>query len=119
MSILPRVLPFSSSTRAGSLVFISGQGGLDPATGRIVGPGLEEQTVCTMRNIERILQESNLNFSHVKKVNIYLTRREDYVAFNEIYARFFNEAYPARTTVYCDLNYDLLVEIDVIASIDG
>jgi len=118
MSILPKVLPFSSYTRAGSLVFVSGQGGLDPATGNIVGPTLEEQTVRTMMNIEAVLKESGLNFSHVKKANIYLARREDYVEFNDIYARFFTEPYPARTTVYCDLNYDLLVEIDVVASAD-
>jgi 2-iminobutanoate/2-iminopropanoate deaminase len=47
-----------------------------------------------------------------------LVRQEDYTKFNEIYARYFKAPYPARTTVYCSLNYDLLVEIDVIASAD-
>lgn len=111
-------LPFSPLARSGSTVYVSGQGGLDPETGMVVGPMLEEQTTRTMANIEAILNKSGLNLSHVKKVNIYLVRREDYAKFNEIYARFFKAPYPARTTVYCSLNYDLLVEIDVIASAD-
>lgn len=116
MTIGKKVLPFSSAAIAGNLVFISGQGGLNPDTGEVVGKTLEEQTVRTMLNIQRILEENNLNFSHVKKANIYLANREDYTEFNRIYSQFVTEPFPARTTIYCDLNYDLLVEIDVIAA---
>ncbi|MEF2244191.1 RidA family protein [Paenibacillus sp. IITD108] len=111
------VLPFSSATKTDGLLFVSGQGGLDPATGKVVGASLEEQTAQTMDNIKTILAEHGLSFSHVKKVNIYLSQRGLYSAFNELYAHYFQAPYPARTTVYCDLNYDLLVEIDVIASL--
>ena len=92
------------------------QGGLDPVTVEVVGPSLEEQTAQTMDNIGAILAENGLSFNHVKKVNIYLSQRELYKTFNELYAEYFQAPYPARTTVYCELNYDLLVEIDVIAS---
>lgn len=116
MTIGKKVLPFSTAVITGNLVFISGQGGLNPDTGEVVGQTLEEQTVRTMLNIQRILVENNLNFSHVKKANIYLANREDYTEFNRIYSQFVTVPFPARTTIYCDLNYDLLVEIDVIAS---
>ncbi|MEF2244777.1 RidA family protein [Paenibacillus sp. IITD108] len=118
MSIQSKVLPFSSASFSGSLVFVSGQGGLDPITGEVVGPTLEEQTVRTMLNIQAILHANNMDFNQVKKANIFLAKREHYAEFNEIYARYFSAPYPARTTVYCDLNYDLLVEIDVVASVD-
>ncbi|MCU6709586.1 RidA family protein [Paenibacillus sp. J5C_2022] len=110
-------LPFSLSSRLGSAVYVSGQVGLDPVSGAVVGPTLEEQTVQTMRNIQSILKGEGLDFSDVKKVSVYLTKREFFETFNEIYIRFFKEPYPARTTIYCDLNYDLLVEIDVVAEL--
>ncbi|MFD0962227.1 RidA family protein [Paenibacillus chungangensis] len=108
-------LPFSLSSRLGSAVYVSGQVGLDPVSGAVVGPTLEEQTVQTMRNIQSILKGEGLDFSDVKKVSVYLIKREFFDEFNEIYVRYFEEPYPARTTIYCDLNYDLLVEIDVVA----
>ena len=108
-------LPFSSAARTDSLLFVSGQGGLDPLTGEIVGPAIKEQTIQTMENIEAILAEHGLGFNDVKKVNVYLADRKLYKAFNELYGQYFSSSYPARTTVYCELNYDLLVEIDVIA----
>ncbi|WP_214630254.1 RidA family protein [Paenibacillus agaridevorans] len=114
-----RILPISSATRTGNLVFVSGQGGLDPLTSAVVGPSLEEQTVQTMENILTILADNGLTFDHVKKANIYLAKREHYAEFNAIYARYFTNIFPARTTVYCELNYDLLVEIDVIAQLES
>ncbi|MCD9023817.1 RidA family protein [Cohnella silvisoli] len=107
--------PFSSSSRTDSCLYISGQGGLDPLTGAVVGSDIESQTVSTMEHIRRILIEAGSSLKDVVKVNVYLTDRGLYNEFNEVYARFFEAPYPARTTIYCDLNYDLLVEIDAIA----
>lgn len=107
--------PFSSARHTESLVFVSGQGGLDPETGQVVGDDLESQTVQTMENIRRILEQNDLTLDDVVKANIYLKRRDDYNEFNEIYGRFFTPPYPSRTAIYCDLNFDILVEIDVIA----
>ncbi len=113
-----KALQISSATFESPLMFEYVQVVYDPQTGAVVGPSLEEQTIQTMENILAILREQQLDFSHVKKANIYLAKREHYQEFNELYARYFTEKFPARTTVYCDLNYDLLVEIDVIACSD-
>ncbi|GIP34636.1 RidA family protein [Paenibacillus sp. J2TS4] len=109
-------LPFSSAVQTGSYVYVSGQGGIDPQTHCIVGLDLESQTRQTMDNIREVLTAASLDWEHVVKVNVYLADRSLYEEFNQIYARYFNSFFPARTLVYCALNYDLLVEIDVIAS---
>jgi len=110
-------VPFSSATPTESLLFVSGQGGVDPHTGDITADDLEHQTIVTVQNIERILSQSGLTLRDVVKVNVYLSKREHYELFNRIYARLFPCPYPARTLVYCELNFDLLVEIDVIAKL--
>lgn len=108
-------LPFSSAVETDHCLYISGQGGLDPITNDVVGPDIESQTIMTMQNIRAILLANDLDMEHVVKVNVYLTDRQLYKRFNEAYRTFFKAPYPARTAIYCDLNYDLLVEIDAIA----
>lgn len=110
-----RQIPVSATRQIGSLVFVSGQGGLDPLSGAVVGRDLESQTAQTMENISRMLSKLDLGMEDIVKVNVYLANRKDYVEFNEIYQRYFRMPFPARTAIYCELNYDLLVEIDVIA----
>lgn len=105
--------PFSSGIETESYVFVSGQGGLKD--GKLVGDDLESQTVQTMENIREVLQAAGLDLDHIVKVNVYLTDRSLYGEFNRVYDRFFEAPYPSRTTVYCDLNFDILVEIDAIA----
>ncbi|WJH32617.1 RidA family protein [Paenibacillus sp. CC-CFT747] len=70
-----------------------------------------------MENIREVLASFKLDLSDIVKVNVYLSDRSHYGEFNDIYARFFQEPYPARTLVYCELNYDLLVEIDAVAAV--
>ncbi len=110
-------LPFSLATPSDSHLFVSGQGGTDPITGEVAADDLEGQTLLTIQNIAYILALSGLTLEDVVKVNIYLKNRSDYEPFNRIYARIFPRPYPARTLVYCDLNFDLLVEIDVVANL--
>lgn len=107
--------PISAAIQTESLIFVSGQGGLDPETGAVVGSDLESQTVQTLENIRAILNRSGLDLRDIIKCNVYLRERRLYDEFNVIYGRFFAEPYPSRTAIYCDLNYDLLVEIDAIA----
>ncbi|MCC3374454.1 RidA family protein [Cohnella sp. REN36] len=107
--------PFSSAIQAGGFIYVSGQGGLDPNTGQIVSPDLKGQTNQTLHNIQSILHEAHATLDDVVKVNVYLKERSHYEEFNEIYGGFFSYPFPARTTIYCDLNFDILVEIDVIA----
>ncbi|WP_256758264.1 RidA family protein [Cohnella sp. WQ 127256] len=110
-------LPFSSATPSDSHLFVSGQGGTDPLTGEVTDDDLEGQTLLTIQNIENILAQSGLKLEDVVKVNVYLKSKSDYELFNRIYARVFPRPYPARTLVYCELNFNLLVEIDVIANL--
>lgn len=107
--------PFSAAVSTETLLFVSGQGGIDPDTGEVAADDLENQTLLTVRNIENILAQSGLTLKDVVKVNVYLTNRKFYEPFNRIYSRLFPQPYPARTVVFCDLNFDLLVEIDAIA----
>lgn len=109
--------PFSEGVGAGNWVFVSGQGGIDPITGNIAGHDLASQTVQTMKNIGDVLAAANLQLDDIVKVNVYLSNREWYEEFNRIYRTFFEPPYPSRTTVYCELNYGLLVEIDAIAAV--
>jgi 2-iminobutanoate/2-iminopropanoate deaminase len=109
----PTCKPFSSGIETESYVFVSGQGGLKD--GKIVGDDLESQTIQTLENIREVLQAAGLEMNHIVKVNVYLTDRGLYNEFNSVYQRYFELPFPSRTTVYCDLNYDLLVEIDAIA----
>jgi len=109
------VVPFSVTTQTDDLLFVSGQGGIDPVTGALSAYDLEGQTVRTIQNLASILSKSDLTLKDVLKVNVYLADRKHYEAFNRIYAELFSPPYPARTLVYCELNFDLLVEIDVIA----
>ena len=105
--------PFSSAIATESFVFVSGQGGL--LDGIVVGPDIESQTVQTLENIRVILQEAGLDLDDVVKMGVYLKERSLYDAFNKVYKRYFRHPLPARTVVYCDLNFDILVEIDAIA----
>ncbi|MFD0715990.1 RidA family protein [Paenibacillus sp. GCM10027626] len=108
-------IPLSAATQSESLLFVSGQGGFDPLTGAIPADNLEQQTINTMKHIENILAESQLTLNDILKVTIYLKHRHHYQQFNRVYSELCPRPYPARTVVYCDLNFDLLVEIDVIA----
>lgn len=107
--------PFSTTSQSETLLFVSGQAGLDPVTGEIVSDDLEEQTIATIRNIEHILTQSGLSLNDIVKVNVFLTNRNHYEPFNQIYAQLLPQPFPARTLIYCELNFNLLVEIDVIA----
>ncbi|MEF3306158.1 RidA family protein [Paenibacillus sp. GYB003] len=110
--------PFSTAVRSGSSVYLSGQGGIDLETKRIAGEDFATQMETTMRNIEAGLAKAGLTLADVVRATVYLSDRGLYAPFNEMYRRYFQPPYPARTVVYCDLNYGLLVEIDVVATAD-
>lgn len=106
--------------RAGSLLFVSGQVALDPATGQMVEGGIAEQTRRVLDNIGAILSAANRSFADVVRSTIFLADMNDFGAVNEIYGKYFSEPYPARATVQvARLPKDARVEIDVIASYDS
>ena len=103
----------------GKLLFTAGQGPLDPATGKIVPGGIEEQTTRTLENLKAILEAAGTSFDKVVKANVYLSDITNFAAMNAIYATYFAPAgavAPARSTVQvAALPKDSLVEIECIA----
>ena len=109
--------PYSQAIKAGTLLFLSGQIPLDPATGQIVPGGIEAQTRQVFTNIAAILEEAGLSFAHVVSATVYVADMNDFGKVNEIYATHFSAPAPARATVQvARLPKDALVEIQVIAS---
>ncbi len=107
----------SLATRFGNLVFVAGQTGRHPVTGEL-GKDVREQTRNTLERIKAILAAAGTSLDNVLTATTHLTKREDLVAYNEEYARYFPANKPARTTVEVMLNSpDLLVEITVTACI--
>jgi 2-iminobutanoate/2-iminopropanoate deaminase len=113
----PRAIgPYSQAIRANGFVFVSGQGGVDPATQEIVAGGVREQTERVLRNIDAILRASGSGLDKVVRCGVFLKDMNDFAAMNEVYARFFPGTPPARTTIEAArLPKDLLVEIDAVA----
>ena len=108
--------PYSQAIKVGDLVFVAGQGGLDPATGTLVDGGTRAQTEQTFRNIATILEEAGSDLGKLVKATVFLTNLDDFAAMNEVYARFAGERPPARSTVQVSrLPADMLVEIEVVA----
>ncbi len=108
--------PYSQAVRANGLVFVSGQGGVDPATQQIVAGGVREQTERVMKNLDAILRAAGSGLDKVVRCGVFLKDMNDFAAMNEVYARFFPGTPPARTTIEAArLPKDLLVEIDAVA----
>ena len=107
--------PYSQAYVANGFVFISGQGGIDPAQGALVEGGVEAQTLQAMKNIEAILKEAGNDFSKVVKTTCFLADMGDFAKFNAIYAEYFTSK-PARSCVAVKtLPANFLVEVEVIA----
>ena len=109
--------PYSQAIRAGSLLFVSGQVPIDPATGQIVNGDIAAQTHRVFQNIGEILKAGGASFDHVVRTTVFLADMNDFTAMNEAYATYFTAPAPARATVQVSrLPKDARVEIDVIAS---
>src|SRR3954468_338861 len=111
--------PYSPGMIVGNLVFVSGQAGRDPATGKLAGDSVEVQTAQVLKNISTILAAAGTSLQHVIRCGVFLVDMKEFPKMNEVYARTFGSHRPARTTVEVSgLPGDgLLVEIDAIAYI--
>lgn len=108
--------PYSQAIRAGDLLFLSGQVGLDPATGALVEGGLEAETIRALQNLEAVLKAAGAGLDRVVKTTVFLIDLGDFQAMNAIYARAFGDTRPARSTVQVSaLPRNARVEIDAIA----
>lgn len=105
--------PYSHAVAcSGTLLFVSGQGPVNPATG-VAPEGFKEAAAQTLANVQTIVEAAGATMGDVVKVHAFLRDMADFPVFNEVYKQFFSEPYPARTTVQSDLT--IPIEVDVIA----
>ena len=110
-------LPYAHVTRIGSVLYISGQVGIDPATKQVVDGGVGPQTRQTLENLKRALTLAGATLDHVAKVNVFLTDMSDFAAFNAVYREYFPKSPPSRTTVGTSglSSPAMVVEIEAVA----
>ncbi len=108
--------PYSQAIAAGGLVFVSGQLGLDPKTGKLADGGIVAETKQALENIKAVLLAAGSSLAKVVKTDVYLADMDEFSKMNEVYAAYFSEPYPARATVAVKtLPKNGCVEIGVIA----
>ena len=106
--------PYSQGLRVGDFVFVAGQGPTEPATKKLAGETIEEQTRQVLENIKAILEAAGASMGDVVKSTVHLSDMSLFSRFNAVYATYFPDPKPVRTTVGSVLPV-ILVEIDVIA----
>ena len=108
--------PYSHAVRAGDFIYVSGMGPIDPATNEFSFGDIKHETRIVLQNIRSILESCGATMADVVKCSVFLRDGMDFAGMNEIYAEFFGDEKPARTTVACRFaNTDIKVEIDCIA----
>jgi 2-iminobutanoate/2-iminopropanoate deaminase len=108
--------PYSQGIISGNLIFTAGQAALDPQTGKLVEGGIHAETHQVFKNLIAVLEEAGSSLEHVVKVSVFLMDMNDFAAMNEVYAQYFGDNPPARTTVQAaGLPVGAQVEIDMIA----
>ena len=111
--------PYSQAVKAGNLVFVAGQIPIDPATGKIVEGGIEEQTRRVLENIKAILEAAGTSLKDVVYVTVFLKDLSLFQRFNKIYAEYLGDVKPARVTVQAaNIPAGALLEVSVIAYIE-
>jgi 2-iminobutanoate/2-iminopropanoate deaminase len=114
---LPKTdLPFSQTVTSGDMVFVSGQVGIDPSTGKMAGDDIASQTRQALLNIERHLEAAGSDLNQVVKTTVFLKNIQDYADMNAVYKQVLGASRPARATVaVADLVAGAVIEIDAIA----
>jgi 2-iminobutanoate/2-iminopropanoate deaminase len=111
--------PLAQAIRAGNLLFVSGQGPLDPKTREVVSSDIHEQTRQTLANLKNVLAAAGLDFRHVVNMRVVLRNTEDFPAFNEAFREFLQGEKVTRTCVGATPHRKgVNVEIDCVASFD-
>jgi len=113
--LTPPVGPFSQAIKVDGFVYFSGQIGQDPTTGKLVAGGVAAETERVFQNLSAVLKAAGRGFDDVVRVGVFLTSMSDYVAMNGIYAKYFRQPFPARTTIgAAALPLGACVEIDLV-----
>ncbi len=113
----PRAIgPYSQAIKANGFLFVSGQIALDPGTQQLIDGDVAAQTERVLQNLSAILTAAGSSLAQVVKTTVFLKYMDNFGAMNQVYARYFGDAPPARSTVAAaGLPRDVLVEVDVIA----
>ncbi|HTV75917.1 MAG TPA: RidA family protein [Alphaproteobacteria bacterium] len=108
--------PYNHGVRVGDLLFCAGQIPIDPKDGNLISGDIKMQTERVLQNVKAILDDQNLTFASVVKSTVFLTNLGDFAGMNEIYAKYFTDNYPARSTIQvAALPKGANVEIEVVA----
>ncbi len=108
--------PYSQAVRAGKFLFCSGQIPLNPPDSAMVGHDIQGQIIQVLENLKHLLEDAGTSLGQVVKTTMYLTDLNDFAKANEMYGRYFQAPYPARSTLQvARLPKDALVEIEAIA----
>jgi 2-iminobutanoate/2-iminopropanoate deaminase len=107
--------PYSPAVRAGDFIFVSGQIPVDPATNQISKGDIAHETRVVLNNVKLVLEGAGATLADVVRVSVYIADGKDFAAMNEVYAEFFGNAKPARSTIVCGFIADIKVEIDCVA----
>ncbi len=111
--------PYSQAIRVGNMIFTSGQIPLHPQTGEIVGATAAEQARQVLQNLQAVLQAAGASLQNVVKTTIFLTDLGQFAAVNAVYAEFFPDNPPARSTVQvAALPRGVQVEIEAVAVVE-
>ena len=111
--------PLAQAIRAGNLLFVSGQGPLDPKTREVVSPDIRAQTTRTLANLRSVLAAAGLDFRHVVNMRVVLRNTEDFAAFNEAFREFLQGEKVTRTCVGATPHRKgVNVEIDCVATFE-
>ena len=106
---------YSPGLVVGDLVFVSGQGPLDPQTHEVSGTTIQEQADLTLKNVQAVLESAGCTLDDCVKVTVHLSDMANFDAFNRVYEKRFKKPFPTRTTVQSVLWHHILIEIDAIA----
>lgn len=110
--------PYAQANKIGNMVFTSGQIPILPETGEIVQGDIKAQVKQVLDNLQEVLKAAGTNMDNVVKTTIFLKDMNDFAAVNEVYAQYFPQNYPARSTVQvAKLPKDAGVEIEAVASL--
>ena len=111
--------PYSQAISTGNLLFTAGQVAIDPATGKLVGGGIKEQTRQVMENLKAILSEARTDFSKVVKSTVFLQDIKTFADFNQVYGEYFASEPPARSTFQvAALPLGAMVEIEMVVLLE-
>ncbi|MBM7855661.1 2-iminobutanoate/2-iminopropanoate deaminase [Desulfohalotomaculum tongense] len=109
--------PYSQAVKFGSMVFVSGQLPVDPASGNIANT-IQAQTHQSLKNVEAILKQAGCSLKNVVKTTVFIKNMDQFSELNEVYSQYFRESPPARACVeVARLPKDVLVEIEAVAFI--